>query len=301
MNLPKTWFVLLALMLAAMAMVPMASACDGSDGCESNTSSQTYQTPDVDLFAELGVEKPMPAAGPAWQTYDSSKNAVDNIISKSGEQNDVGRVIGYLKGKSEQAVLFKGLDGNHYVLLEKDGKIVTKPVKATELGSTEKKDIKVASSGDAFNAIDTITPTTRYDLRKISLSETGSSEFGMKTIYETHILRTDSWVSAFDPNKRADLITEGTFLYDGSQILDIGDNTNAIQDFGIDRCEFTHSTRTTSLRGYIDSHVIWALLLFNPPKHSVDAWISCSVTGVPGGGRAISEWVSSGFGCFGTP
>ncbi|MCK9631031.1 MAG: hypothetical protein M0R30_05255 [Methanoregula sp.] len=301
MNTPKTWFILLALMLAAMAMVPMVSACEGSAGCESNKSSQSYQTPEVDLFAELGVEKPMPSAGPAWQTYDSSKNAVDDIISKSGKQNDVGRVIGYLKGKSERVVLYKGLDGNHYVLLEKDEKVVTKSVKATVLGSIEKKDIEVASSDNALNAIDKSTPTTSYELRKISLSEIGSSEFGTKTIYETHILRTDSWVSAFDPNKRADLFTEGTFTYDGSQILDIVDNTNSNQDFGIDRCEFTHSTRTTSLKGYIESHVIWALLLFNPPKHSVDAWISCSVTGVPGGGRAVSEWVSSGFGCFGTP
>ncbi|AGB03360.1 hypothetical protein [Methanoregula formicica] len=296
MNIHKTVVVLLALLLAGMAVIPMVSACDGSAGCESNRSSQSYQTPEFDLFAELGVEKPMPSDGPTWQTYESSKQVVDGIISKSGKQNDVKRVIGYLKGNAENIVLYKGPDGNHYVLLEKDGTIVTKSVKVTVLGSIEKKDINVVSSDNAVNAIDKITPTTRYELRKIS-----SSEFDMKTIYETQIRRTDSWVSAFDPNKRADLFTEGTFTYDGSQILDIEDITNSIQDFGIDRCEFTHSPRTTSLRGYIDSHVIWALLLFNPPKHSVDAWISCSVTGVPGGGSQVSEWVSSGFGCFGTP
>jgi len=301
MNLPKTGIILLTLLLAAMAMVPMVSACEGSAGCESNKSSQSYQTPEVDLFVELGVEKPMASEGPNWQTYDSSKQVVDGIISKSGKQNDVKSVIGYLKGNSERVVLYKGLDGNHYVLLEKDGTVVTKSVKATVLGSIEKKDSEVVSSDNALNAIDKLTSTTSYELRKVSLSEIGSSEFGIRTIYETHILRTDSWVSAFDPNKRADLFTEGTFTYDGSQILDIEDNTNSIQDFGIDRCEFTHSSRTTSLRGYIDSHVIWALLLFNPPKHSVDAWISCSVSGVAGGGYQVSEWVSSGFGCFGTP
>jgi len=80
----------------------------------------------------------MPSDGPNWQTYDSSKQVVDDIISKSGKQTDVTRVIGYLKGNSERVVLYKGPDGNHYVLLEKDGKVVTKSVKATTRLNREK-------------------------------------------------------------------------------------------------------------------------------------------------------------------
>jgi hypothetical protein len=144
--------------------------------------------------------------------------------------------------------------------------------------------------------------STSYELRKLSLSEIGSSEFGTKSVYETHILRTDSWVSALDPNKRADLYTEGIFTYDyGVQILAIEDYTFSQQDLGIDRCDFSHSTRITSSKGYVDSYVIWALMMAMPPKHSVDAWISCSTTGVTGGYSQVSEWVSTGFGCFGTP
>jgi hypothetical protein len=134
--------VAILLVLLLTAMVPFVSACEGSVGCDPDTkTTQLYQTPEIDLFAQFGVEKPSPSEGPQWQTYDSSKQLVDDILEKSGKQSEAKRVIGYLKGDSENVVLLKGADGNHYALLEKNGKIKMQSVNVTVLGTFQKQDI----------------------------------------------------------------------------------------------------------------------------------------------------------------
>lgn len=289
----KPGVILLVLLLAAMAMVPVASAAERSAGLSG-------QSPDTDLFAYLGISKPAPSPDPDWQTYAASKAAVDELIAQSEKQNDVGTVIGYLKGEKEEIVLYKGVDGNYYALLRKDGNIVTHTVSRTILGSKEDQYLDVYSPGITLDENNKSVHTTRYELSSISLSGIGSSEFGTKTVYSTKITRTDSWI--YLGINRASLYTVGTFTYDyGVQILSIDDDTYTYQGLGFDRCSFSHSTRITGITGYVDSSVIWAVYTSMPPKHSVDAWISCNIYGSTNGNSVTSDWVSTGFGCFGIP
>jgi len=300
-QLRKWSIVLLALLLVAMVIVPMVSAAEIPAVTQSDIKPLIYgQTPDKDMFAYLGIEKPAASVGPKWQTYDSSKKEVDILLDSSGKQNDVRKVIGYLKGNSENLVLYRGLDGNYYALLQKDGAIVAKTASVTVLGSKMEQAVDMTLPGVAPDATNKSSITTTYTVRKIALSDIGSSEFKSNVVYSTEIRRDDAWVSI--GGKRADLFTDGVFTYDyANQILGLADNSNTYQGFGIDQCSFTHSPRVTGITGYIDSSVIWALDLAMPPKHSVNAWISCNVYGTTGGNSAISNWVSTGFGCFGVP
>jgi hypothetical protein len=293
MELRKTIVVLLSLLLAVIAVVPVASAAE-------RTAILPGQSPDTDIFAYLGVDKPAPSSGPDWQTYASSKADIDELMAGSGKQKDVSNVIGYLKGDREKVVLYKGVDGNYYALLQKDGKIVTKAVGATVLGSKEDQYLDVYAPGITLDKNNKSVHTTRYELSRISLSDTGSSEFAARSVYSTQITRTDSWI--YLGINRASLYTVGTFTYDyGVQILSINDNTYTYQGLGFDRCDFSHSTRVTGITGYVDSSVIWAVYTAMPPKHSVDAWISCNIYGSTNGNSVTSDWVSTGFGCFGIP
>ena len=90
-----TWsVVLLALLLAAMAMVPMVSAVEIPAVVQPNIQPLIFgQTPDKDIFTYLGIEKPVPSVGPKWQTYDSSKKEVDDK-SKTTSKNLHSHLVG---------------------------------------------------------------------------------------------------------------------------------------------------------------------------------------------------------------
>jgi len=295
MEMQKTIIALLALLEAAMAIVPLVSAAEGTTGI-----SFSGHAPDNDIFTYLGVDKPVPSTGPTWQTYDSSKAEIDDLLTQSEKQTDVGNVIGYLKGNKEKIVLYKSIDGDIYALLHKDGKTITKPVRPIVLGSKEDQYLDVFAPGITLDENNKSIHVTRYDLTRIPLSEIGSTEFGTLSVYSTQITRTDSWI--YLGINRASLYTVGTFTYDyGNQILSIDDDTYTYQGLGFDRCDFSHSTRVTGITGYIDSYVVWAVYGPMPPKHSVTAWISCNIYGSTNGNSVTSDWVSSGFSCFGAP
>lgn len=297
----KSGVILLALLLAAMAMVPVVSAGNQMPVLSSDVKTlQASQSPDTDMFAYLGIAKPALSAGPKWQTYASSKKEVDTLLGKAGKQKDVRNVIGYLDGTNEQVVLYSGNDGNFYALLQKEGAITITKVSSTVIGSKVEQSVDVYSSGITLDQNNRSVHTTRYELSRISLAGIGSSEFSTATVYSNHITRTDSWI--WLGISRASLYTDGTFTYDyGNRILAINDNSNTYQALGFDQCQFTHSTRITGITGYIDSSVIWSVYTAMPPKHSVNAWISCNIYGSTNGNSATSDWVATGFGCFGIP
>lgn len=142
--------------------------------------------------------------------------------------------------------------------------------------------------------------SVNYELSRIYLSTLGSEEFSTRSIDQAHITRTDSWVYLYI--RSATLYTEGTFTYDfGNTILSISDTTYTSQDIGFDRCDFGHSTRQNGYEGVIESNVIWAYITLSPPKHSVDASISCNKYGTTGGESRTSDWVTVGYGCGPVP
>jgi len=301
MKLYKLSVVMLALLLAAMAIVPVVSAGNQMPVLSSDVKSlQAGQSPGNDMFAYLGIAKPALSTGPRWQTYASSKAEVDTLLNKAGKQNDVRNVIGYLGGTNERVVLFAGNDGNFYALLQKTGVITITKVSSAVIGSKVDQSVDVYSPGITLDQNNRSIHTTRYELSRISLADIGSSEFSAAAVYSTHITRTDSWV--YLGISRASLYTDGTFTYDyGNQILAINDNSNTYQALGFDQCQFTHATRVTGITGYIDSSVIWSVYTAMPPKHSVQAWISCNYYGSTNGNSVTSDWVATGFGCFGIP
>ena len=297
----KIGVILLALLLTAMAMVPMVSAGNQISLPPSDVKTlQAGPSPDSDMFAYLGIAKPVLSAGQKWQTYTSSKKEVDILLSKSGKQKDVRNVIGYLGGTTEKVVLYSGNDGIFYAILQKKDAIIVKKVNPTLIGSKEGQSVDVYSQGIPLDQNNKSVHTTHYELSRISLADIGSSEFSTAAVYSAHITRTDSWV--WLGISRASLYTDGTFTYDyGNQILGISDNSNTYHALGFDQCQFTHSARVTGVTGYVDSSVIWSVYTAMPPKHSVNAWISCDIYGSTNGNSVTSDWVASGFSCFGTP
>ncbi len=297
----KNGVILLALLLAAMAMVPLVSAGNQIPELPSDVKTlQASQSPDKDMFADLGIAKPAATPGVKWLTYASSKNEVDILLGKSGKQMDVRNVIGYLRGTNEKVVLYSGNDGNFYTLLQKGETISVTMVTPTSIGSKVDKSADVYSREIPLDQNNRSVHTTHYELSRISLADIGSSEFSTAAVYSTHIIRTDSWV--YLGISRASLYTDGTFIYDyGNQILAINDNSNTYQALGFDQCQFTHSTRITGITGYVESSVIWSVYTAMPPKHSVNAWISCNIFGSTNGNSVTSDWVATGFGCFGIP
>jgi hypothetical protein len=297
----KIGVVLLALVLAAMAIVPVVSAENQMPMPPSDVKTlQAGPSPDNDMFAYLGIAKPVLSAGQKWQTYASSKKEVDQILSKSGKQNDVRSIIGYLRGTNEKVVLYSGNDGNIYAILQKKDVISVKKVIPAVIGSKEDQSVDVYSQGIPLDQNNRSVHTTHYDMSRISLADIGSSEFSTAAVYSNHITRTDSWI--WLGISRASLYTDGTFTYDyGNQILGISDNSNTYQALGFDQCQFIHSTRVTGVTGYVDSSVIWSVYTAMPPKHSVNAWISSDIYGSTNGNSVTSDWVASGFSCFGVP
>ena len=84
--------------------------------------------------------------------------------------------------------------------------------------------------------------------------------------------------------------------------MGISDSSYTYQGIGFDRCDFDHSTRTVGITGYVEADVIWAYMQISPPKHSVDAWISCNYYGTTDGDSNYSDWVGiGGFGCMSLP
>jgi len=290
--------VLLAVLLVSVvmvsAMIPMSSAE------EQNKTILPLQNQDSEksIYTMLGVEQPSREEGYQWQTYSEAKDRVDKLISGSESKENIKTVIGYLEGKREKIVLYYGTDGIIYGLLNNQGKISRSKVNPSTIGSkTEHFETNCkACSVDGQSA----NYSVNYELSRIYLSTLGSEEFSSRSVEQAQVKRTDSWVYLGD--NCATLYTKGTFTYDvGNTILSISDSTYTYQGVGFDRCEFEHSTRQTSYEGFVESNVIWSCLTLSPPKHSVDAWISCNKYGTTGGNSETSDWVSIGVGCAALP
>ena len=286
--------VLLALLLVSVvmvsAMIPMTS------GEEQTNTVLPLQDQDTgkSIYTMLGVEQPSREEGYQWQTYSEAKDQVDTLISNSESKENIKTVIGYLEGNREKIVLYCGIDENIYGILDNKGKISRSKVNPSTIGS---KTEHFETSCKACLVDDqSANYSVNYELNRIYLSTLGSEEFSSRSIEQVQVKRTDSWV--YLGVNSANLYTQGTFTYDdGNTILSISDTSYTSQGFGFDRCEFDHSTRQTSYEGFVEANAIWACFTLSPPKHSVDAQISCTNTGDVSGSSQTSDWVAVGFGC----
>jgi hypothetical protein len=286
MKIPKgmqALSLLMVLALAAAMFVPVASAHNMDAGRE---------TTGTNIYEILGLQAPVITKGPQWQTYDQKPESINKLVSLSKLNIGKDQIIGYIEGGDEKALLYNVNEDDYIIILESDGLISIENAEVKDLGS------KVITSPVRDGMPKT---TTEYSLKEIDLPNTLSKEFGSKSVYATTITRTDEWI--YLGVTSATLYTKGTFTYDyGSQILGISDSTYTSQGVGFVRCDFDHSTRITGITGYIESDVIWAWWAPSPPKHSVDAWISCNYYGSTDGDSNHSDWVAiAGMGCNSVP
>ncbi|WP_317135890.1 hypothetical protein [Methanochimaera problematica] len=252
----------------------------------------TNETTGISIYEILELKEPIITKGSQWQSYNqNSENAV-KLISLSGLKIENDQIIGYIEGENEKALLYKTGEDNYYIILEDNGIISIDKAELKDLGS------KIITSPVKGGLPET---TTEYLLKEISLSNTKSKEFSSKSVYSATITRTDRWV--YLGYTSATLYTKGTFTYDyGNQILGISDSSYTSQDVGFAKCSFDHSTRITGITGYVEADVIWSVYSVSPPKHSVDAWISCNYYGTTGGDSNHSDWVAvGGLGCLALP
>lgn len=274
--------LLIVLALAGAVFVPMVSAQEVKDTNEISGSS---------IYEILGLQEPAITKGPQWQSYDQSSKEADELISLSNLKIENDKIVGYIEGENEKALLYETDENDYNLILENNGVISIEKAEVKDLGS---KTVTSPVKGDLPETV------TEYSLKEIDLSNTKSGEFGAKTVYSATITRTDSWI--YLGLTSATLYTKGTFTYDyGNQILGISDSSYTYQGLNFARCDFDHSTRVTGITGYVEADVIWAYSAVSPPKHSVDAWISCNYYGTTDGDSNHSDWVAVGVACAALP
>jgi len=282
--------------VSAMATVIVPTANAGEQATTALLPQN--QESEKSIYTMLGLEKPSREEGCQWQTYSEAKDQVDKLTRGSESKENIKKIIGYLEGKSEKIVLYYGTDGYIYGLLDSQGRVSKSKVNPLMLGS---KTEHFETSCTACSVNDQSgNYSVSYELSRIELSALGSEEFSTRYLDGLRIIRTDKWV--YLGVISATLYTDGTFEYDyGNRILSIEDNTYTSQGPWFDRCVFGHSTRENGYTGFVESNVIWAYNAFSPPKHSVDAWISCNIYGSTNGNSQTSDWVSVGYGCGAAP
>jgi len=281
----KLGVVLLALMLAAMAMVPIVSATTTSEGTKEN------------LFLALGLEKPEKVQGPPLTSYQESKEKIDKILSAGKTQYKKENIIGLLDYNGYKILL---IDQDNSVLeIISDGTTTTQHViKPVELGEKEFVTDSVfepvsigattgAEKGFKISRIDVLLPEK-------------SGEFTVKSIQAITVWREDWW----DYLSELNLIhTQGRFYVDiGVTVSSVIDQSYAQTAGPCDRCAFTHTpSGAGTYEGQVSTSAIWATIWTPTIKMSQDAWVSCDLNGAYDGAGHGDKWGAIGLGCLAVP
>ena len=127
--------VMLVGVVMAMAMaMPIVPAASTEEQTRTNPLLQSQET-EKNIYAMLGIEQPSRDDGPKWQRYNEARGRVDGLISGSESRESIREIIGYLEGQRERVVLYYGMDGNIYGLLDSQGKVSKSRVDPVVIGS----------------------------------------------------------------------------------------------------------------------------------------------------------------------
>jgi len=303
MNLQKLGLVLLALLLAGMAMVPLVWALEDSSLQNSVRTTDIVQPcTNPDLFDQLGLQKPaLRDTTVQMKTYDESKDVADKIM-KEGKFPDASiSIIGLYDFGDAQILLISRND----TILEAvyDGKTVTTYTLTPELigeksdSGKPKKTLNL--NGDLRDEyVSTETSTKVYSLKlqspegNPSLSQlVGTLSTYIVTSYRTDNYRRSNvdWVS---------VTSKGVFYIDyGNSVTSINDASSYFVEFPYMFCEYNSGVSGVgSQAGQVNAHVKSGLTF---TRIQIDNWVSVDAWLSPNDGGSATTWMSSSpDGCF---
>jgi len=297
MNIPKTWVILLALLLAAMAIAPFAGAAEtcNEKGIPAGTEA-TLVNPghSINLFEEFGLQKPS-GSGIPFRTYDESKEVADRILAELNMKDGSQSVIGVYDTGNSQIMLISQKDS----VLEavSDGKTVkTYSLVPQKLGEKKESSQPVKLKTDSVTKEEyTVTSESFTSLYSITLQIPEDlpvfSQKGILTSYIVKKSRTDVFRSGV--LDIAQLHTEGWFYVEyGSSITSIGDHSS----YWVTSLPFWQACEYTTQRQgvgttYAEFHTH---LKFGAPyeRHTMDMWVSCDAWLNANDGGFTNSWSS---------
>ncbi|AGB02942.1 hypothetical protein [Methanoregula formicica] len=302
MNIPKTWVVLLALLLAAMAMVPMVSAGDGNPDAAGNTYLDLINpvsNGDINLFDKMGLQRPeIEKNSIPLKRYDESKEIVERIMAIGKVTNEAKSVIGLYDFGSSQVLLIDS--GDSVLALSYDGnKVKTTKIVPKLLGEMKESGPAKPASLQQKTLGDSVTTNILTQLYSISIASPESSS-AVKTIYQVTKTRTDEYKNYFG-EIRASLTVTGKFYVDyGISISSIIDQSSYYVSFPYTMCSFTHAgSGTGSTAGQVNAHLKTGAAFARAQMDNwvgENAWMNLN----PWQGGSQSTWMSgNGDGCTG--
>ncbi|MFA5331760.1 MAG: hypothetical protein WC342_05230 [Methanoregula sp.] len=298
----KIGVILLALLLAAMAMIPITSAQD----VNFDKAGDVYQNQinpasngDTNLFDKLGLQRPeIEKNSIPLKRYDESKEIVERIMTIGKISNDAKSVIGLYDFGSSQILLIDS--GDSVLALSYDGntvktvKIVPKLLgKLKEIGSAKPGSLQQKTLGD------TVTTNTLIELYSLSITSPDSSST-VKTIYEVTKTRTDDYKNYLG-EIRASLTVKGKFYVNyGVSISSITDQSSYYVTFPYTMCSYGHTTSGTgSTAGQVNAHLKTGAAF---ARAQMDNWVgeNAWMNLEPWQDGSSSTWMSgNGDGCTG--
>jgi len=308
MNIPKTWVILLALLLVGMALVPVVSA---GDSCTASTAEKNFEKPGMDhessLLDEFGLQKPtVTGTAVPFTSYKDSKDLSDRIMKQAKLSDDTSAVIGMYDFGASQILLISR--GDHILEAFYDGKNVQTYLLTPKLvGDKTVTDApqKIAGpEGDSGEySVETSVRTQLYsvDLVYPGGEKTVKGTYGPLSTYTVTRTRTDVYRNGLG-DTIARLITTGVFYVNyGVSITSITNSSSYwINPLfpGWSACSYTYQTSgvgTTS--GQLYNHYKFGTLYL---RYQMDIWVAVDawLTGSDGG--STNQWVSLyGDGCTG--
>ncbi|MDD5142390.1 hypothetical protein [Methanoregula sp.] len=302
MNIPKTWVVLLALLLAAMAMVPMVSAGGGNPDAAGNTYLDLINpvsNGDINLFDKMGLQRPeIEKNSIPLKRYDESKEIVERIMAIGKVTNEAKSVIGLYDFGSSQVLLIDS--GDSVLALSYDGnKVKTTKIVPKLLGEMKESGPAKPASLQQKTLGDSVTTNILTQLYSISI-ESPESSSAVKTIYQVTKTRTDEYKNYLG-EIRASLTVTGKFYVDyGISISSIIDQSSYYVSFPYTMCSFTHAgSGTGSTAGQVNAHLKTGAAFARAQMDNwvgENAWMNLN----PWQGGSQSTWMSgNGDGCTG--
>lgn len=305
----KLGVILLALLLAAMAMVPMVSAAQSCHNPEITTTDnvQVIVSPDnqMNIFDELGLQKPRaPEKIVPFRTYAESKEKAENIMKVAKLQDSSASVIGLYEIDNSQILLISR--GDTVLEVVYDGKSV-KTFSITPKLLGEKKTTGLPQKvilGTDKKLEYTVTTESRTQLYSLALTapeDTPSVKSAVSAL-STYIVkrsRTDEYRNGIGQTITS-LTTSGWFYVNyGSSITSISDySTWWINPTfpGYSRCYYyTQKAGVGSTSAQLYTHYKFGTLYF---RGTMDMWVSCDAWLNANDGGSRNQWVSTnGDGC----
>ena len=302
MQLRKLGVVLLALLLAAMAIVPCVSAADVNPDTVGNAYQDMINpvsNGDIDLFDKMGLQRPeIEKKTIPLKRYDESKEIIDRIMTLGKIPNDAKSVIGLCDFGSDQILLIDNEDS--VLALSYDGKQVkTTKIMPKLLGEMKETGPATRLSLNQNSFGDTVTTNLLTKLYSISI-ESPESASAVKTIYMVIKTRTDDYKNYFG-EIRASLTVNGKFYVNyGVSISSIIDQSSYYVTYPYTMCSYVHTpSGTGSTAVQINAHLKTGAAFARAQMDNwvgENAWMNLN----PWDGGSQSTWMSgNGDGCNG--